>query len=196
MKELFILIGFLIVLTSCEKEYPYPSKYYTNVPTAGGYDTTNLVNSWGKFVLIDAIMYIDNHETGKKTSYNHFGPNKNVSSLRWGGSLFDIEMIIKDVTTYSFWNTPTGGNGMGKFVLNGDTSKHYMVNYIGSYHSIIEDPTHGQQNLGGSARPFSGYTISKSDMTVSIQIQEMEGNINGYNCHYWSQLTFKKIESW
>jgi hypothetical protein len=196
MKQLIILIGFLVVLVSCEKEVIYPTDHYTKLPSAGGYDTTNIVSNWGKFLLIDAVMYIDNSETGQKTSFNHFGTNKTVSSLRWGGSLFDIETIIKDVTTYSFWNTPTGGNGMGRFVLNDDTSKYYMVNYMGSYTSIIEDPIHGQQNLGGSARPFNGYTISKSDMTVSIQIQEMEGNIGGYNCHYWTQLKFKKIQSW
>ena len=196
MKHLIILIVFLTILTSCRKEYPYPTKAYTTKPIANGYDTTNIVSNWGKFLLIDAVMYIDNSETGQKTSFNHFGPNKDISSLRWGGSLFEIETIIKDITTYSFWNTPTGGNGMGKFVLNGDTSKYYMVNYMGSYTSIIEDPIHGQQNLGGSARPFTGCTISKSDMTVSIQIQEMEGSIGGYNCHYWTQLTFKKIQSW
>lgn len=196
MKQLLILIVFLVVLVSCQKEVIYPTDHYTAIPSAGGYDTTNIVGSWGKFLLIDAVMYVDNNETGAKMSFNHFGPNKEISSLRWGGSLFDIETIIKDITTYSFWNTPTGGNGMGKFVLNGDTSKYYMVNYMGSYSSIIEDPIHGQQNLGGSARPFTGYTISKSDMIVSIQIQEMEGNIGGYNCHYWTQLTFKKVQSW
>jgi hypothetical protein len=85
---------------------------------------------------------------------------------------------------------------MGKFMLNGDSTKFYMVNYMGPYTSIIEDPTHGQQNLGGSSRPFSGQTISKSENTIAIQIQEMEGSINGYNCHYWTQLKLKKIESW
>ena len=85
---------------------------------------------------------------------------------------------------------------MGRFLLNDDTTKFYMVNYMGQNTSIIEDPTHGQQNLGGSARPFFGKTISKVDNLISIEIQHMEGSIDGYNCHYWTELRLKKIESW
>ena len=196
MKNLLLILIFGITLLSCRKEYPYPTKDYDSIPSVGGYDTSVTVSRWGKFLIIDAVMYVDNHETGEKLVFNHFDDNKTVSSLRWDGVEFDIELIEKDVTTYSFWSTPTGGNGMGRFVLNDDTTKHYMVNYMGSFTSIIEDPTHGEQNMGGSARPFSGQTISKEDNTISIQIQEMEGSIGGYNCHYWTQLTLRKIESW
>ena len=196
MKRILFILGLGLFMVSCKKEYPYPTKDYNSIPSAGGYDTSKTVSRWGKFVIIDAVMYVDNHETGEKLVFNHFGVNKKVSSMRWGGSEFDIETIIQDSTTYSFWITPTGGNGMGKFMLNGDSTKFYMVNYMGPNTSIIEDPTHGQSNLGGSARPFSGQTISKADNTIAIQIQEMEGSINGYNCHYWTQLKLKKIQSW
>ena len=193
----FLLLILVILSFGCQKEYPYPSKEYKNVlPTSGGYDTTKLVSRWGKFVIIDAIMYVDNHETGETVKFNHFGLHKDESSLRWGGSIFDIETIVKDKTTYSFWPTLTGGNGMGRFVLNDDTTKYYMVNYMGQNTSIIEDPIHGQQNLGGSARPFFGKTISKADNIISIEIQHMEGSIYGYNCHYWTELKLKKIEVW
>jgi hypothetical protein len=67
---------------------------------------------------------------------------------------------------------------------------------MGMYTTIVEDPTHGQSNMGGSARPFFGYTISKKDSLIAISIGEMEGSINGYNCHYRTELTLKKIESW
>jgi hypothetical protein len=50
--------------------------------------------------------------------------------------------------------------------------------------------------MGGSARPFSGQTISYEDSTVAMQIQEVEGSIDGYNCRYWTQLTLKKVKSW
>jgi len=197
MKKILYVLVFGLLFISCQKEYPYPSNGSPNeVPTIGGYDTNLVLSRFGKFVITDAVMYVENHETGEKFQFNHFGPNKNISSMRWGGSLFDIETIIKDSTTYSFWRTTSGGNGMGKFVLNDDFSRYYMINYMGLHTTIIEDPTHGQQNMGGSARPFSGYTISKKDSLIGINIQEMEGSINGYNCHYWTQLTLKKIESW
>lgn len=197
MKSLFKILVFGLLLISCQKEYPYPDKDSPNVvPTVGGYDTNLVIQRSGKFVIVDAVMYVDNHETGAKTMYNHFGVNKTISSMRWGGSFFDIETIIKDSTTYSFWLSPNGGNGYGKFILNDDISKYYMVNYMGQYTSIIEDPTHGQQNMGGSARPFVGYTISKNDNLIGIKIGEMEGSIDGWNCHYWTVLTLKKIEFW
>ena len=197
MNKLFYILIIGVLLVSCQKEYPYPTKDSPNkVPTVGGYDTNLVISRSGKFVIIDAVMYIDNNETGERIKFNHFGPNKKISSMRWGGSEFDIETIIQDSTTYSFWTTPNGINGMARFVLNDDYNSYYMVNYMGMYTTIVEDPTHGQQNMGGSARPFFGYTISKKDSLIGISIGEMVGGINGYNCHYRTELTLKKIESW
>lgn len=205
MKNLFnkilIVAIVLVSLASCKKEYPYPSNDYPKSKPESYYlwnnDTTNQITLWGKFLVIDAVMYVDNHETGQKTKYNHFDATKKVSSMRWGGSIFDIETIIKDSTTYSFYK-PLNYPGNGKFVLNGDTSKHYAVNYMGWNKTIIEDPVYGmtQQLLGGSGRPFSGQLLNYDDKTVVMQIQEMEGSINGYNCRYWTQLTLRKVEFW
>ena len=64
------------------------------------------------------------------------------------------------------------------------------------YSTIIEDPTHGQQNMGGSGRPFSGITLDYTNQLIGITIQEMEGSINGYNCRYFTELTLKKTQSW
>lgn len=195
MKKTFVLFAVLLSLVSCRKEVIYPTDQLpSNVPSV---NSSPRVSAWGKFLITDAKLYVEDHETGIKTVYNHFGPNKDTSSLRWGGSEFDIETIIRNQTTYSFWK-PAGstGTGYGDFVLNGDTSKHYAVYYIGSNTTIVEDPVNPQELLGGSSRPFSGQTISYADSTVAIEIEEMEGSINGHNCHYWTQLTLQKIESW
>jgi len=183
-----------ILFSSCEKEeYPYPSNdYNTTVPN---FNEGPTINRWGVFLVIDAVMYINNLETGEKIVCNHFSSTKSRSSLRWGGSIFDIETIIKDTTTYTFYE-PISYPGNGRFVLNGDVSKHYMVNYIGMYSTIIEDPIYGatEQLMGGSARPFSGKILNINEMTIKIQIQEMVETINGKDVRYWTELTLKKIE--
>ena len=105
--------------------------------------------------------------------------------------MYDIETIVKDTTTWLFYS-PNASTGYGKFVLNGDTTKLYMVNYSRDYTSIIEDPNGGQQNLGGSSRPFTGRTISFVDSTVAISIQTDYIQLNGYLCEYFTELIFKK----
>jgi len=193
MKRFLFLFLFVIGLASCQKEVIYPTdELPANVPSANAF---NGISMWGEFLITDGVMYVDNHETGVKTVYNHFGVGKDTSSLRWGGGQFEIETIVRNKTTYSFYK-PLNFPGYGKFVLNGDTSKHYALYLIGRNSTIIEDPVNPQNLLGGSSRPFSGQTISITDSTVAIQIQEVEGSINGYNCHYWTQLTLKKIKSW
>lgn len=192
MKKIALIFS-IVILVSCKKEpIVYPSDQLGHVPA---YNTGNCITRWGKFQLIDAVMYFDNYDTGEKKVYNHFGLGKTHSSLRWGGSMFSIEDIVKDSTTYSFWK-PQQYPGTGRFVLNGDTTKFYLVNYIGSYNTIIEDSQHGQQNMGGSARPFSAQTKSYSDSTIYMEIEEMIEGIQGYNCRYFTLLTLKKTQSW
>ena len=193
-KILFLAAVATILLSSCKKASIKPTDELPAVVPTLGIDS-GAIGGFGKFVIIDAVMYVDNHETGVKTVYQHFSSTKSRSSLRWGGSQFDIENIIKDTTTYSFWK-PSSYPGIGKFVLNDDTTKYYGVNYVGLNRSIVEDPTHGQQNMGGSARPFSGQVKSKANNTIVIQIQEVEGSINGENCRYYTQLTLKKVQEW
>jgi hypothetical protein len=57
-----------------------------------------------KFVVVDAYMYVDYNETGEQIKFNHFGIDKDTSSLRWGGSFFDIETIIKGRLVILFGN--------------------------------------------------------------------------------------------
>lgn len=195
MKNIIYIIFISLTIYSCKKEYPYPSKDYEYL--ISDETTGNNITQWGKFLLTDAVMFVKNHETGEKFKFNHFGDSKTKSSLRWGGSLFEFESIYKDSTTFSFYR-PKNFPGYGNFILNGDTSKHYAVYYFNQNKTIVEDPIYGQtkQLLGGSSRPFSGQILNYEDKTIVMQIQEVEGSIDGYNCKYWTQLTFKKIEEW
>lgn len=197
MKKLIYLlfvISTLVLGTSCKKEYPYPTNDYpANVPTV--VDHSHDVSMWGKFVITDATMFVDNHETGEKTQYQHFGSGQTVSSLRLGGSIFDIETIEQNVTTYSFWE-PTSNPGTGRFVLNDDTTKLYKVEYMGEHTSIIEDPSSTTTLMGGGSRPFSGWTTDFDNKLIVIHIQQMEGSLNGQNVTYYTELKLKKIEEW
>jgi len=194
MKKYFKLISLFLVLgfNSCHKEVLPTDEYPFKEPK---FDSITGISMWGKFLVVDGVMYVDNNETGERKVYRHFGDNKDTSSLRWGGPMFDIEVIIRNYTTYSFYK-PINFPGYGDFILNDDTTKQYAVFYVGYNHRIVEDPVFGQSLMGGSARPFSGQTISEQDSLVAIQIQEVEGSVDGYNCHYWTQLTLKKIEYW
>lgn len=192
--KIFVFTLIIASLSSCKKEELKPNNgVVIEQPNGNGLT----ISQWGKFLIIDAVMFVRNHETGEKKMYHHFDSIKKISSMRWGGSMFDIETIIKDSTTYSFYK-PSNFPGYGKFVLNGDTTKHYAVYYFNTNKAIVEDPVYGmtQQLLGGSSRPFSGQILNYDEKTIVMQIQEMEGSIDGYNCRYWTQLTLKKTEEW
>jgi len=193
-KILILVIIYSISFFSCRKKEIYPSDELIPL-IEKNIDTNKSISAWGKFIIIDAKMYIENYETGEKRSYNHFNYNKSRSSLRFGGSIFKIESIIKDTTTYSFYK-PINNSNYGKFVLNNDTSQHYAVYYMGLNKTIIEDPIHNQSLIGGSARPFIGKTLDFYQHTITIKIQETVANIGGYNCNYFTILTLKKIENW
>jgi hypothetical protein len=143
-------------------------------------------------------MYVDNHELGTKTVYQHFGSTKPVSSLRYEGPLFDIETIVQGVTTYSFYK-PLGTASSGSFILNEDTSRVYGLTVSSNYTSITENPlatSPSQLYMGGSARPFSGWTEDYDNKIIVLHIQEVEGSINGYNCRYFTEIRMKKIKEW
>jgi len=194
MKKLLIYLVLSFSILSCQKEYPYPTDDYSVAYTD---DKQQRITHWGKFLVVDAVMYVENHETGTKYMFNHFDDVKVISSMRWGGSYFDIENISKNVTTWSFYR-PLSEYDDGVFVLNDDEDKHYRFHFNGPYKSIIEDPIHGmdEQLMGGSARPYSGSILDYKNKLVSVRIQESEGSIDGYNCRYWTQLTLQKVEEW
>ena len=195
LKFLALVSLTVILMSACTKKPIYPtSQLPANVPNSTIFNGTS---GWGEFKVIGGHLYCHNidADTSFATVYDHFGPNKHTSSLRWGGSEFDIETIDSNVTTYSFYK-PTSYPGNGRFILNGDTTKFYCVNYIGQYRSIVEDPTHGQINLGGSSRPFTAGNYNASDSTMDITIEDMTGSVNGHNFEYHSVLKLKKIKSW
>ena len=190
MKKIILFLVIVSILISCKKEVIYPTDQLpANVPTIqdlGG------ISRWGKFLLIGSRKMVTNTETGVKTYYNDFG-NSNHSSLRWDGSLYDIEKIVKDSTTWSFWY-PNGTDG--KFVLNDDTTHFYKVHYTANNTSIIEDPIHGQLNMGGSSRPIVGETIDIQNKIIRVYVQTSYITLNGNLCEYFTELTFKKIQEW
>jgi hypothetical protein len=190
----FLFAVTILFLSSCEKPELVSDGY---PPVSEPVVDTQTISLWGKFKVIDAVMYVENNETHSKVRYNHFDSTKLISSMRWGGSIYDIETIIKDSTTYSFYK-PEFNGGYGKFVLNGDSTKHYAIKFNGLMRSIIEDPVYGmtEQLIGGSARPFSGQMVNYENKIIRLQIQEMQISINGYNCKIWNELTLKKIEEW
>lgn len=188
--KILTLIVIIIQFTSCKKEFDYPTNRYGDATTVVDGDT---IGRWGTFMVIDAVMYVENLETGEKQLYHHFNADKRISSLRWEGSIFPIETIIKDSTTYSFYQPRYGK--YGKFVLNGDTSQHYCVYYMSMNQTIVEDPVYGmsQQMLGGSARPFSCSVSNAKEKILEMWIQETYGSINGYNVRYWTILKLRKV---
>jgi hypothetical protein len=189
MRKFLFLAFILIGLVSCEKEPIYPTdELPANKPSLAAFTG---ISMWGEFIIIDAVMYMRNVQTNQKIWYNHFGPNKDTSSLRFGGPIREIEQIIKNSTSYSFYK-PIGQSPYGDFVLNNDVTKHYDVYYIGNYKTIIDDYYDSQGLLQGSGLRFSGQTISEADSTVAIQIFEY-----GFSeWEYWTQLKLKKIRAW
>ena len=115
------LLSFGLLLTSCEKEP-------LEVETSEIIDITNdTINLYGKYRLISGKMYITNLVTNDRKVYNHFGPGKNTSSLRHGGSQYPIEEIIRGVTTWEI-TPPPNVPGLGEFILNDDYTNPYGFN--------------------------------------------------------------------
>ena len=194
-KLIYIFLGlFIIFVSSCEKEPIYDdSNYEEEVSTISEDDTLSL---HGKYLLLSGKMYITNLETNQKTVYNHFDDVKNISTLRYFGSIYGIETLEQNVTTWEFINPPYIP-GTGEFILNNDTLNPYGFKVTTYNWTIIEHPLTGTsditQKMGGSARPIFGYLLNKADSTVMFRLHEEYQAINGYNCKYVSELKFKKI---
>lgn len=189
MVKWFLIVLGLIGLVSCEKEPIYPTdELPANIPSTAAFEG---ISMWGEFIVIDAVMYARNTLTDQKIKYRHFDIDKDTSSLRYGGPTREIEILIKNKTSYSFYK-PIGSSPYGDFVLNNDSTKFYDVYYIGPYKTIVDDYNNSQGLINASGIRFSGQTISLKDSTVAIQIME---HYNG-NWKCWTQLTMKKIRSW
>jgi hypothetical protein len=189
MKKFLILIIVLLSFGSCEKEPIYPTDQLpANIPSSAAFQG---ISMWGEFIVIDAVMYMRNVQTNEKRWFNHFGVDKDTSSIRYGGPIREIERIVKNKTSFSFYK-PIGESSYGNFVLNNDTTKYYDIYYVGDYKTIIDDYNNSQGLLQGSGLRFSGQTISEADSTVAIQIFEAYTS----EWKYWTQLKMKKIRAW
>jgi len=188
MRNLIIALGLIlsITFTSCQKQEVRPQ--IEIVEEAGTIDET--ISVFGDWLLVGGTMYMENLETGEKTSYSHFDANKTVSSLRYSGWMYDIERLVVDSTTWSFVAPPNIPN-TGEFYLNGNTTQPYGFHLTTSNMSIVENST-GPQQMGGSARPISAY-LNGVPNQANFYVQEAYESINGVNYKYFSELTFEKI---
>ena len=187
MKKLFfILIALSFITTSCKKEVIQPNPVEV-VPTEEG------ILLYGEWKLVSGKMYIENMETGEKNVYDHFGPNKTTSSLRYSGAEFEFETIEQNVTTWEFI-APPSYQGYGKFILDGDEAQPYGLYILDDNWSIVEDPsaTASTSQLGGSSRPLQAVVTDYDSNQVAFIVQEAYESINGYNCNYYSELIFEK----
>ena len=191
MKALFyIFISLNIVFTSCKKEEGLKTND-EQIEELGTIEEGILL--YGEWKLVSGKMYIENMETGERTVYDHFGPNKSTSSLRYSGAQFEIEMIEQNVTTWEFI-APPNWQGYGEFILDGDTLQPYGLYILESNWSIVENPTAtaSTMQLGGSSRPLQAVVTDYNTQQVAFTIQEAYESIDGYNCNYYSELIFQK----
>ena len=195
MKKYLFIIGIAFLgLSSCKKETIEPVGQ--EVENAGTVEEE--IRIYGKWVLLEATMYVENLETHEKTQFAHFDANKTVSSLRYSGSMYDFETIEKDSTTWSFYQ-PNYVPGYGEFVFNNDTLNPMGFYVTTSEWSIVEHPTAttvSEMQLGGSARNIEAYVYDYGQQIVDFYVQEAYENINGYNCKYFTEMRMQKIEEW
>ena len=184
MKTLILISLIFITLFSCKKD--------NITPTSTTVIKKDTLSMWGKWKLIDGNMYLTNFDTGENTYYSHFGIGRSKSSLRMGGSLFAIEDIIKDTTTYEF-RPPVNGGTMGSFYLNNDKVP-YGLNCLSNYITIVENSNSLiTPRMGGSARPIKLYVRNFNSKTAYLQIETINQSINGYNCEYFNYIVIQKI---
>lgn len=183
-----ILIFVSLFLISCKKEEIKPD--------LSNNDTLEEIRLYGKWLLLDGYIYVDNLETKERVRYNHFDIDKQVSGLHFGNYNFNFEKIEQNITTWQFFEPPFVP-GVGEFVLNSVDTLGFNVTK--NSWRIIEHPVSGitNQQIGGSARPIMGTEIIDfNDSIVAFYIQQGYTNLNGNNISYINKLIFKKVEGW
>jgi len=190
MKNIYKLL-ILILLCSCEKEYPLIECDNTYPTTQEPIPYVEVDYLEGNWLLIDGNMFMENLDLDIQEEIFHFGGGV-TSSLRYPDPYYDFEVITRYETVWSFIFPPQVP-GLGSFVLNGDTLSSYGLNVTDNYITVLEPTTGGQQLMGGSSRPL---VIKRMDMIngiIDVFVQESYDTIDGYNYHYYSILTFKKV---
>lgn len=190
MKNLiYLLVIFGLLFTSCKKKTIYPTDQLpANVPTGTNFGG---VSMWNTFKLIGSQKLFDVCWTGHPT----FFTDSDTSSMRWGGSALPIENYIKNITTWKFI-APV--NGEGKFILNGNSTLHFIVNYVGQYSTILndsQDPNHATGtniSFKGITVIGNGYTAADSVVSITINNGYYYHHIDGHDYEYKNVLLFKK----
>ena len=183
MKKL-ILFSFLFIIfaSSCKKEDPL-------IPSNGVFQGEPSLSIYNEWLLIGGELHLENLETGETTVYNHFDNTNTVSSLRWDGPMFEIERIVIDSTTWSFYE-PVGD--YGEFRLNNDSINSYGLNITKYNISIIENPYSTQQQMGGSSKPIIIEDEDYGSGIIWLHVHEQYMSDNGMNYKYYSVLKFIK----
>jgi len=189
MKNIISLL-LIISLVSCDKEPLYIpcTETYPTTQNPGSYTGENLID--GCWLLEDGEMYMENLETNELIKLPHFN-NGDTSSLRYGGSIYDFENLVKNYTSWCFY-LPSNVPGMGDFVLNNDTLLPYGLSVTNNNLTVTEPLVGSYLLLGGSGRPVLYNILDLENKIIVIHIQETYKNINGYNYKYHSKLKFKK----
>jgi hypothetical protein len=184
MKNLLVVLTLIFgfTLTSCHKEEVTPPNTLI--------EEVETISVFGEWLLVDGKMYMENLETGEKTVYDHFGPTKSVSSLRYDGYMFEFERIVVDSTLWTF-TTPYNIPGTGQFWLDNDSIQPYGFYVTDTNMTIVENSV-GVTQLGGSARPITAFIDEDGTNSVNFFVQEAYESINGVNYKYFSELTFQK----
>lgn len=190
MKKLvLVLVSFAILTFSCKKdEFEDLNQTKTEEVERG-------IELYGTWRLISGKMYIENMETGEKIVYNHFDSNKQTSSLRYSGSMYEFETIKANETKWTFIAPPENSH-YGEFWLDNDSIEPYGLYILDQFWSIVEHPTADsatEMQLGGSSRPISAVVEDYDHNIVLFRVQEAYESIDGFNSNYYSELRFKKI---
>tara|TARA_R110000823_G_scaffold257005_3_gene378813 strand:- start:6741 stop:7145 length:405 start_codon:yes stop_codon:yes gene_type:complete len=133
---------------------------------------------------------MENLETGESSELFHF-QYSDTSSLRYDGSMYEFEDIIKKNTTWCF-DFPLGIPGVGNFILNSDSLYPYGLSVTSNNITVTEPLIGSYLLLGGSSRPLLYEIVSLENEIVNFYVQETYENIDGYNHRYYSKLKFKK----
>ena len=151
----------------------------------------------GEWLLLEGEMRFAAASGNSFLKYDHFGPGRTTSSLRYEGSRFNLEELVQDTTTWSFYN-PLPGNSYCTFVLNNDTLHPYSLNVNSMGYSIFEyeNATAATMQLGGSARQVQAFVADYANKIMEAHVQWVVCSINGQSWEYFSILKFKKIKEW
>jgi len=190
MKYIYQLL-LILILCSCEKEYPL-IECNTEYPTTqeiGEVLDFNYLN--GDWLLVDGTMFINNLDLDISYEIFHFGGGP-TSSLRYQSPSYDFESITRYQTSWSF-KLPNNIPGFGSFVMNNDSVSPYGLNVSENHITVIESIVGSELLLGGSSRPLVIKNIDIVNDIIDVLVQETYELIDGYNHHYYSVLTFKKI---